>query len=71
MNGKARRYSDLDLVLKSNTKKAITISSLALLQEELACSDMGIIVDLYDWYAVPECFKETLVKSSVLLKGLP
>ncbi|WP_172807635.1 nucleotidyltransferase domain-containing protein, partial [Endozoicomonas ascidiicola] len=38
--GKARRFSDLDLVLKSKEQEAIPLEKLSELQEALACSDI-------------------------------
>ncbi|WP_157794235.1 hypothetical protein [Endozoicomonas ascidiicola] len=58
---------DLDLVLKSKEQEAIPLEKLSELQEALACSDISIIVDMHDWYAMPEHFRKTIIDHGFLL----
>lgn len=68
VTGKAKRYSDLDLILKPIDGQAISISRFSSLQEALACSDISIIIDLHDWYAIPDHFKHRIEVDAVMLK---
>lgn len=67
VTGKARRFSDLDLVLKPKAEVAIPLEQLSELQEVLACSDISIIIDMHDWYAMPEHFRQTIADQGLLL----
>ena len=63
---KAQRFSDLDLVLIPTTGRPIELSHMALFQEALACSDMEIMVDVHDWFSMPESFQQVIRKESEL-----
>ncbi|WP_034841001.1 nucleotidyltransferase family protein [Endozoicomonas numazuensis] len=67
VTGKARRYSDLDLVLTPSSGQPLPLEQLSGLQEALACSDISIIIDLHDWFAIPDHFKNTINTQSVPL----
>lgn len=55
VNGRAKRYSDLDLVLQ--TEDPLNWQQLAQLREAFEESDLPIRVDVVDWAACSPQFK--------------
>lgn len=51
VTGTAKPYSDIDLVLHSETP--ISMRALACLEEDLADSDLPFRVDVVDWNSLP------------------
>jgi predicted nucleotidyltransferase len=56
--GKAKKYSDLDLVLK--TPDVITPSTMLNLKEDFTESDLPFRVDILDWKAISDEFKNAI-----------
>lgn len=54
--GTARKYSDLDLLIKAD--KPINYLSLSELEEAFSESDLPYRTDVIDWYAINEDFKK-------------
>lgn len=55
VTGRARRFSDLDLAIVGNGP--VDPNRLSALREDLAHSDLPIIVDVQDWEAISETFQ--------------
>lgn len=51
VTGTAKPFSDIDLVLRSETP--ISMRALACLEEDLADSDLPFRVDVVDWSSIP------------------
>ena len=62
--GNARPWSDLDLVVFSNTEQK---SSISLLKEALEESNLPFRVDLLEWDSLPENFRANIKASPTAL----
>lgn len=58
INGRARRFSDLDLVVKDATP--IDMRIVEQIQEALDKSDLPILVDIVDWHRLPAHFQSEI-----------
>jgi len=58
--GTARKYSDLDLVVKGNGP--VDQQKMDALRDALSESDLPIMVDVLDWYAISDGFREMIKK---------
>lgn len=67
VNGKAKKHSDLDLVIIG--KKRMDFLSLANLKEAFQESDIPIRVDVVDWHAVSQEFREVINKNCELIQS--
>lgn len=59
----ARAYSDLDLLVKAEQK--LNIEELYKLKDAFEFSDLPFRVDVQDWYAMSDAFKENINSSLV------
>jgi len=64
VTGKAKPYSDLDLVVVS--KKPLDHDQLFQLQDAFEESDLPIRVDVLDWHAISEEF-QTIIKEKYVV----
>lgn len=62
----AKAYSDLDLAVITDTP--FTLATLAHLQAAFDESDLSIKVDLVDWAATSDVFKEVIRKTAVVVQ---
>ena len=62
----AKAYSDLDLVIITDTK--FPLATLAHLQSAFDESDLSIKVDIVDWAATGEAFREIICKTAVVVQ---
>jgi uncharacterized protein len=62
VTGKAKAYSDLDLVIMS--KKIIAKKIIYDLEEEFAESDLPFRIDILDWQAIPDNFRKIIKTKS-------
>lgn len=53
-------YSDLDLLIRGSNP--IPLSTLGLLMEEFADSDLPYKVDLVDWHRISQEFKDSIAE---------
>jgi predicted nucleotidyltransferase len=60
IEGKAKKYSDLDLALVG--KEKMDWKKLELLKDALAASNLTITVDVVDWYAISDEFRAIIEK---------
>jgi len=67
VNGSARNYSDLDLLL--NNSELIPAETMIKIREELSDSDLPIKVDVLDQYDLDEGFLKIINKEKILLQG--
>ncbi|CAL7962988.1 putative protein adenylyltransferase MntA [Gammaproteobacteria bacterium] len=65
ITGKAKTYSDLDLVIMS--EKIIDKKILYALEEEFAESDLPFRVDILDWQAIPDSFQKIINEKSEII----
>jgi predicted nucleotidyltransferase len=56
--GRARRYSDLDLAIDAG--RHLTLDETARLAEAFSDSDLPYRVDVVDWHAIDERFRELI-----------
>ncbi|MDX1921054.1 MAG: nucleotidyltransferase domain-containing protein [Candidatus Caenarcaniphilales bacterium] len=63
--GKAKKYSDLDLLIKSPEK--IEYKALLNLKEEFEESNLPFKVDIVDWHGLTSAFKEEFMKTAIKL----
>ncbi len=58
VTGKAKPYSDLDLVVMGN--QALPIEKLNEIKFEFSNSDLPILIDIIDWHAISDSFREKI-----------
>jgi type I restriction enzyme S subunit len=57
-SGRARRYSDLDLAIDAGRR--LTLDETARLAEALSDSDLPYRVDVVDWQAIDDRFRQVI-----------
>jgi predicted nucleotidyltransferase len=65
VKGTAKRFSDLDLAIEAG--KRVDLRTLAVLEQDLADSDLPIKVDVIDLAAVKPSFRKLVGSKCVLL----
>jgi len=60
VNGRAKPFSDLDLVVKS--EKPLNLEKLGELRWAFSDSDLPIKVDVVDWTGLEESFRKMIAK---------
>ena|SRR3990167_7791736 len=58
VTGKAKQFSDLDLVVLG--KNPIPIQTIHELKFAFSTSDLPIMIDIVDWHAISEEFREKI-----------
>ena len=66
-SGTARRYSDLDLAVITDTPLSIDVSGA--MQEDFSESDLPFRVDLLDWALTAENFRRVVEANRILLQA--
>ena len=66
MTGKARKFSDLDLVIIND--HPLDFNRYASLKEAFSESDLPFKVDIVDWASIHEEFKQNIRSNYVVLK---
>ena len=61
VSGKAKKYSDLDLVIQGS--EPISTSQMQSLKDAFSSSSLSILVDVLDWHQIPDSFKKTITES--------
>jgi type I restriction enzyme S subunit len=69
VSGRAREYSDLDLVVIGETPLDLAIS--AALAEDFAESDLPFKVDVVDWATTSAGFREIIGAGKVMVLSAP
>ena len=67
--GRAKRYSDLDLAIITDTPLSLTVQ--AALADAFAQSDLPWRVDIVDWATTSESFRAIIERDKVALRGSP
>jgi len=67
VTGKAKQYSDLDLVVISD--KPLSFADYATLKEAFDESDLPYRVDIVDWAAATSSFREIIQKNKVIIQS--
>jgi predicted nucleotidyltransferase len=67
--GRARRYSDLDLAI--DVGRRLTIDETAILREAFDECDLPYKVDIVDWHAISDHFREIVAQQRVPLVEPP
>ncbi len=67
--GRARRYSDLDLVIDAG--HPLTLDETAVLAEAFEESDLPYRVDVVDWFAIGDRFREMIAADRLPLNLMP
>ena len=67
VEGNAKKYSDLDLVLKGADK--VPVKTLSSLREAFAESNLPFQVDIIDWYRISPEFREVILRRFLVLPG--
>ena len=62
VNGTAHEASDLDLVIISGDQNSLDIDELVKFKELLLESNIPILVQVVDWYRIPESFHQNILK---------
>ena len=60
VTGTAKKHSDIDLAIVS--KSPLESSVLSQLKIDFEESDLPFRVDLLDWHAISDCFRELILK---------
>jgi predicted nucleotidyltransferase len=63
--GRARRYSDLDLAIDAG--RALTLDEAASLADAFSESDLSYRVDVVDWRAIDDRFRQIIAQEGVPL----
>jgi predicted nucleotidyltransferase len=63
--GRARRYSDLDLAIDAG--RALTLDEAASLADAFSESDLSYRVDVVDWRAIDDRFRQIIARERVPL----
>jgi uncharacterized protein len=63
--GRARRYSDLDLLI--DTGRRLSIEEAAVLREAFEESDLPYRVDIVDWHGIGDRFRRLIAAQRVSL----
>lgn len=66
VSGRARRYSDLDLVLVG--EQALDGRKLETLKDAFSASDLPIVVDLVDWHAIDDSLRQVIEEQYEVLQ---
>ncbi|MFN7097120.1 MAG: nucleotidyltransferase family protein [Gammaproteobacteria bacterium] len=66
VNGKAQKYSDLDLVLVGD--QALDWRRMEALKDNFSESDLPIIVDVVDWCLLSDSFKKNILAKYEVIK---
>jgi hypothetical protein len=66
VSGKAKKYSDIDLLLIGSKK--ISFNDIEKAKEDFMESDISIRVDLLDWNSIDENFRKIIQKNYIVIK---
>lgn len=68
VTGKARTYSDLDLVIMGS--QPLSLSLLAALRDAFSESDLPFRVDIVDWATTSSTFREIILQAAITLQEM-
>ncbi|WP_353572995.1 nucleotidyltransferase domain-containing protein [Candidatus Albibeggiatoa sp. nov. BB20] len=67
VNGDAHESSDLDLVIRGVNLQAIDTEEFSHFVEALRESNIPILVQVFDWFMLPETFHRNILKKHEIL----
>jgi predicted nucleotidyltransferase len=67
LEGKAKKFSDLDLVLVGGEK--LNWRRIELLKDAFSSSDIPIIVDVIDWHAISDEFRAIIENNYEIIQN--
>ena len=67
VNGTSYEASDLDLVLRGNNLRTISVSMVSALIDAFDESTIPIIVDVHDWARLPAAYQEEIERRYYIL----
>ena len=68
IQGKSHEGSDVDIALQTLDHSFIPLSKIARLKEELEDSSIPLIIDIHDYYRLPESFQKEINHHALKLK---
>ncbi|MBS0358222.1 MAG: nucleotidyltransferase domain-containing protein [Proteobacteria bacterium] len=69
VTGKAKKFSDLDLVIMTDTR--LDIHTLSKLRDVFSISDLPFKVDVVDWSSTREEFKKIIQNDYIVIQEKP
>lgn len=66
VNGRAHETSDLDLVIINKNNQSLNWEELQAFKDRLQDSTIPIIVQVMDWFLIPERFRQNILTNSEL-----
>ena len=60
VNGQAHDTSDIDLVIYSPENNKLDLEDWSNLKEALQQSNLPILVDIFEWYHLPQSFRDNI-----------
>lgn len=67
VNGTSYEASDLDLVLRGNKLRPVSVSIVSALIDAFEESTLPIFVDIHDWARLPPVYQEEIERSYYIL----
>ena len=67
INGRSHDGSDLDIALRTPDRQAISIEKIEQLTQAIDSINLPFIVDLHDWSALPQSFKDEINQQAIVL----
>ena len=67
VNGTSYEASDLDLVLRGDNLRPVSVSIVSALIDAFDESTLPIIVDIHDWTRLPPAYQEEIERSYYIL----
>lgn len=65
VRGNARKYSDVDLLVRGTSK--VDFTTMERLKDSFSESDLPQIVDIHDWHEMSEAMRSEIMKSAIRL----
>lgn len=69
VSGRAGKHSDLDLCIR--TASPLSFTTMGLMEEAFSDSDLPYKVDLVDWSAISEEFRQIVAERKVVVQAGP
>ncbi|MBF0363528.1 MAG: nucleotidyltransferase domain-containing protein [Oligoflexia bacterium] len=66
VSGRSTRYSDIDIAIDNGVE--LSLFELSKIKEQFSLSDIPILVDICDYYALSEDFKKQIQDSAIVIK---
>ena len=67
VDGSAHEGSDLDLVIRNKDLTPLPFEAFAAIRDKITDSTIPILVDVWDWYRLPESFHQNILEQYEVL----